>query len=92
MYIINVIMHVHVHVLCCNLLPVAAVLTRYMRWQLKDGMGLVVRCEYDAVLPPPKKSTSSTFMNIKALNEWDSKVWRHIVVKRLICIPLTRAV
>ena len=44
---------------------------RYMKWQLKDGVGLVVRCEYDAVLPPPNKPT---YVTIKALNEWDSKV------------------
>lgn len=42
-----------------------------MKWQLKDGVGLVVRCEYDAVLPPPSKPT---YITIKALNEWDSKV------------------
>lgn len=45
-----------------------------MKWQLKEGVGLVVRCEYDAVLPPPNKTT---YISIKALNEWDSKVqWR----------------
>ena len=42
-----------------------------MKWYLKDGVGLVVRCEYDAVLPPPNKPT---YISIKALNEWDSKV------------------
>ena len=42
-----------------------------MKWHLKDGVGLVVRCEYDAVLPPPNKPT---YISIKALNEWDSKV------------------
>ena len=47
---------------------------RYMKWHLKDGVGLVVRCEYDAVLPPPNKPT---FISIKALNEWDSKVSTH---------------
>ena len=46
-------------------------LCRYMKWQLKDGVGLVVRCEYDAVLPPANKPT---YISIKALNEWDSKV------------------
>ena len=44
---------------------------RYMKWQLKDGVGLVARCEYDAVLPPASKPT---YVSIKALNEWDSKV------------------
>lgn len=42
-----------------------------MKWHLKDGVGLVVRCEYDAILPPISKPT---YISIKALNEWDSKV------------------
>lgn len=50
---------------------VASVAYRYMKWYLKDGVGLVVRCEYDAVLPPPNKPT---YISIKALNEWDSKL------------------
>ena len=51
---------------------IMCVVTRYMKWQLKDGVGLVVRCEYDAVLPPPSRPT---YISIKALNEWDSKVY-----------------
>jgi translation initiation factor 3 subunit D len=50
---------------------VASVAYRYMKWQLKEGVGLVARCEYDAVLPPASKPT---YASIKALNEWDSKL------------------
>ena len=43
-----------------------------MKWRLKNDVGLVVRCEYDALLPTPQGR--STYINIKALNEWDPKV------------------
>jgi len=46
---------------------------------MKDGIGLVVRCEYDAVMPTAAHGLS--FINIKALNEWDSKV-RYMSKKR----------
>ena len=45
---------------------------RYMKWRLKNDVGLVVRCEYDALLPTTQGR--STYINIKALNEWDPKV------------------
>lgn len=50
---------------------VASVAYRYMKWRLKNDVGLVVRCEYDALLPTTQGR--STYINIKALNEWDPK-------------------
>ena len=46
-------------------------LFRYMKWNLGRGVGLVARCEYDAIMPTQQ---GKVFINIKALNEWDSKV------------------
>ena len=43
-----------------------------MKWRLKNDVGLVVRCEYDALLPTTQGR--STYINIKALTEWDPKV------------------
>ena len=42
-----------------------------MKWSLGRGIGLVARCEYDAIMPTQQ---GKVFINIKALNEWDSKV------------------
>ena len=37
---------------------------------------MVVRCKYDAVMPPSEpKGEPDTFINIRALNEWDPKVY-----------------
>ena len=47
-------------------------LHRYLKWNLKEDIGLVARCEYDAVMPTAAHGLS--FINIKALNEWDPKV------------------
>ena len=48
---------------------------RYRKYYLKDGVGMVVRCEHDAALPPSDpKGEPSVFINVKALNEWDPKV------------------
>ena len=44
---------------------------RYLKWSLGGNIGLVARCEYDAVMAT---GTGQSFINIKALNEWDSKV------------------
>ena len=44
---------------------------RYLRWNLKDNSGLVVRCEYDAVVPQPGGGKS--YINIRALNELGPK-------------------
>ena len=48
---------------------------RYRKFYLKDGVGMVVRCEHDSALPPSDpKGEPEVFINIKALNEWDPKV------------------
>ena len=53
---------------------VASVGYRYRKWNLGDDIDVVVRCEHDAVLAP------GTYINVKALNEWESKAgmgdWR----------------
>lgn len=51
---------------------VASVGYRYRKWDLGDGVELVVRCEHDAATIGLNGETQ--FMNIKALNEWDSRV------------------
>lgn len=51
---------------------VASVAYRYRKWDLGDGVELVVRCEHDAATIGSNGETQ--FMNIKALNEWDSRV------------------
>ena len=51
---------------------VASVGYRYRKWDLGDGVKLVARCEHDAVTFGPNNEIM--FLNIKALNEWDSKV------------------
>ena len=43
-------------------------LFRYRKWNLGDNIEVVVRCEHDAVL------AGGTYINVKALNEWDAKV------------------
>ena len=45
---------------------------RYLRWNLKDNSGLVVRCEYDAVVSQPGGGGKS-FINVRALNELGPK-------------------
>ena len=57
------------------------VVFRYRKWKLRDaevrdgerieGVTLVARCEHDAVL---RGEQGDVFINIKACNEWDSKV------------------
>ena len=54
-----------------------------MKWDLGRGIGLVARCEYDAIMPTQQ---GKVFINIKALNEWDSKVYRYIVNLMLECM------
>ena len=51
---------------------------RYMKWSLGGGVGLVARCEYDAVMS--YHDQRKVFINVKALNEWDPKV-------RSKCVP-----
>eukprot|EP00118_Oscarella_pearsei_P014227 m.120530 g.120530 ORF g.120530 m.120530 type:complete len:550 (+) comp37734_c0_seq8:49-1698(+) len=61
---------------------VASVGYRYRKFQLSDNTILIARCEIDAVLPSPGSSEVS-YVNIKALNEWDPQImfgasdWRH---------------
>jgi len=50
---------------------VASVGYRYRKWDLGNGVKLVARCEHDAVTRGP--SNDLQFVNIKALNEWDSR-------------------
>jgi Eukaryotic translation initiation factor 3 subunit 7 (eIF-3). len=45
---------------------------KYRKWDLGEGIGLVARCEHDGVLASPNGDLQ--FLNIKALNEWDSKL------------------
>ena len=57
---------------------VASVAYRYRKWDLGDGVVVVVRCEHDAVMYGPNQQLQ--FVTIKALNEWNSKAsaveWR----------------
>ncbi|KAH7640001.1 hypothetical protein HUG17_4034 [Dermatophagoides farinae] len=51
---------------------VASVGYRYRKWNLGEGVNLVVRCEHDAVTHGSNDELQ--LMNIKALNEWDSRI------------------
>lgn len=51
---------------------VASVGYRYRKWDLNNGITLVCRCEHDSVMHGPNGETQ--FINVKALNEWDSRV------------------
>lgn len=53
-------------------LKVFVVIYRYRKWDLGDGNAVIVRCEHDAVMHGPKGEEA--LLNIKTLNEWDSKV------------------
>jgi len=48
------------------------ILCRYRKWDLGNGIELVCRCEHDAATYGPNGELQ--LMNIKALNEWDSRV------------------
>jgi translation initiation factor 3 subunit D len=50
---------------------IASVAYKYRKFDLGDGVELVVRCEHDAVTIGP--NGENQFMNIKALNEWDPR-------------------
>jgi len=56
---------------------VASVGYRYRKFELGDGINLVIRCEHDAVI---QQGGENLFFNIKALNEFDPRVskidWR----------------
>ena len=45
---------------------------RYRKWDLGNDVVLIARTEHDAVTSGPNNETH--YMNIKALNEWDSRV------------------
>uniref|UniRef100_A0A2I2YJP7 Eukaryotic translation initiation factor 3 subunit D n=1 Tax=Gorilla gorilla gorilla TaxID=9595 RepID=A0A2I2YJP7_GORGO len=55
---------------------IASVAYRYRRWKLGDDIDLIVRCEHDGVMTGANGEVS--FINIKTLNEWDSRVSRHL--------------
>ena len=46
---------------------------RYKMWNLGNNIELIARCEHDAATHGPNGELQ--MMNIKALNEWDSRVW-----------------
>lgn len=50
---------------------VASVAYRYRKWELGNGLHLICRCELDAV--QQGSNNELQFVNIKALNEWDSR-------------------
>ena len=51
---------------------VPSVAYRYRKWNLGNNINLIIRSELDAVTPGPNDEIQ--FLNIKALNEWDSRV------------------
>ena len=53
--------------------PVASVGYRYRKWDLGNEVKLIARCEHDAVLQGNTEK-DLLFVNVKALNEWDSKL------------------
>lgn len=52
---------------------VASVGYKYRKWDLGNGIQLIVRSEIDAV--STTANDEKIFLNIRALNEWDSKVF-----------------
>jgi len=50
---------------------VASVAYRYRKWDLGDGINLIIRSELDAVTIGSNEEKQ--YLTIKALNEWDSK-------------------
>lgn len=50
------------------------ILFRYRHWKLGEDIDLIVRCEHDGVMTGANGEVS--FINIKTLNEWDSRVRR----------------
>ena len=51
---------------------VPSVAYRYRKWNLGNNINLIIRSELDAVTNGPNDEIQ--FLNIKALNEWDSRV------------------
>ncbi|KAG7269873.1 hypothetical protein CRUP_033240 [Coryphaenoides rupestris] len=54
---------------------VASVAYRYRRWKLGEDIDLIVRCEHDGMMTGANGEVS--FVNIKTLNEWDSRLSGH---------------
>ena len=52
---------------------VASVGYRYRKWDLGNNIRLIARTEHDAVTVTGSNDKDLTFMNVKALNEWDSR-------------------
>uniref|UniRef100_A0A646QEF9 Eukaryotic translation initiation factor 3 subunit D n=1 Tax=Hemiscolopendra marginata TaxID=943146 RepID=A0A646QEF9_9MYRI len=50
---------------------IASVAYRYKKWDLHHGIELIARCEHDAAITGPNGEVQ--YINIKALNEWDSR-------------------
>jgi len=69
-------MYVVVVVWCVTHLTVlhvaVACLCSYRKWDLGSGIELICRCEHDAATYG--SNGELLLMNIKALNEWDSRV------------------
>lgn len=51
---------------------VASVAYRYRKWDLGNDISLIIRSEIDAITNG--SNDEKLYLNIKALNEWDSKV------------------
>lgn len=49
---------------------------RYRHWKLGEDIDLIVRCEHDGVMTGANGEVS--FINVKTLNEWDSRVRGHM--------------
>lgn len=58
-------------------------LLSYRRWKLGDDIDLIVRCEHDGVMTGANGEVS--FINIKTLNEWDSRVRHHYSCVPAVC-------
>lgn len=59
---------------------------RYRRWKLGDDIDLIVRCEHDGVMTGANGEVS--FINIKTLNEWDSRVRKNRIPKLALTASL----
>jgi translation initiation factor 3 subunit D len=53
----------------------ASVAYRYRSWDLGNNQIIVIRCEQDCVQIGP--NGEEQFVNIKAINEWNSKVLKY---------------
>lgn len=59
---------------------------RYRRWKLGDDIDLIVRCEHDGVMTGANGEVS--FINIKTLNESDSRVRKNRIPKLALTASL----